>query len=150
MAVTQLLDKQDMGQTIISQGANSNIVTLSGVTYFSVKPGFEGDTTKNCGLTNLEVDNNFLFLRGHDIESVELDSAHTLTIKRVNPAEPDLEVSLAGLTDRPDFELSGGTLYITYSDGEVVEVDGFAIGSGVTSVAHDCTMIGDATMEQAS
>lgn len=136
-----------MAETNITLGTRSNIITLSGVTYFSVTPGYEGDSTKNCGLTNLEVDNNFLFLRGYDIKSIDIDSAHTLTIRRVNPSEPDLQVSLAGLADRPDFELSGGTLYITYSDGEVVEVDGFATGGGVTSVAHDCSLVGEGTME---
>ena len=136
-----------MGQTNISQGSNSNIITLSGVTYFGVHSPYIGDNTKNCGLTNVEVDNNFLFLRGYDIASMEMDSTGTLTLKRVNQAEPDLQVSLGDLKDRPEFKLSGGTLYITYSDGEVVEVDGFAVGSGVTSVAHDCSLIGDGTME---
>ena len=44
-----------------------------GVVYYKLAPGYPGDETKNCGLVGSEIDNNFFFLRGYDIESVRVD-----------------------------------------------------------------------------
>lgn len=46
---------------------------MNAITYFKLKSPYDGDVTKNCALTGLEVDNNFYTLEGRDIQSVELE-----------------------------------------------------------------------------
>lgn len=53
---------------------------LSGVTYYKLEKRYEGDVTKNCGLTGAEIDANFHFLRGRDIKSIELTEEGVLEI----------------------------------------------------------------------
>ena len=46
---------------------------MNGITYYKLKSNYEGDITKNCGLTGQEVDNNFYVLEGRDIKSVTVE-----------------------------------------------------------------------------
>ena len=46
---------------------------ISGVTYFKLEKRYDGDVTKNCGLTGTEIDANFHFLRGREISSIGID-----------------------------------------------------------------------------
>ena len=58
-----------------------------GVIYYKLDPDyhFEGDYTKNCGLTGGEIDGNFHFLRGYDILSIDVTSnKEELVITRLN------------------------------------------------------------------
>ena len=60
-------------QTQLKASNNATYKTVEGVTYFKLKSEFEGDYTKHCGLLGEEIDENFYFLRGYDIESFEFD-----------------------------------------------------------------------------
>lgn len=53
---------------------------LSGVTYYKLEKRYDGDVTKNCGLTGSEIDANFHFLRGRDIKNIELTEEGVLKI----------------------------------------------------------------------
>ena len=58
---------------------NATYKTVEGVTYFKLKSEFEGDYTKHCGLLGEEIDENFYFLRGYDIEDIIVDeNSHLL------------------------------------------------------------------------
>ena len=57
----------------------------SGITYYNLISEYSGDTTKNCGLTINDMDNNFHFLRGEGIFSIEWDRAKCcFIIKKLN------------------------------------------------------------------
>ena len=58
------------------------MVNQSGVTYYNLISQYEGDTTKNCGLTIEDMDNNFHFLRGEGIFSIEWDKTKCCFIVR--------------------------------------------------------------------
>lgn len=83
---------------------------MNGITYFKLlNPKYGGDTTKGCALTGAEVDGNFNFLRGYDIESVGLiNNNTTFRLKRVNGE--NLDVDLQNDTIRRELdEISGKT-----------------------------------------
>lgn len=54
-----------------------------GVTYYKLEQRYEGDKTKGCGLTTVEMDENFHFLRGYDVKSADFTDG-ILTLERVN------------------------------------------------------------------
>lgn len=65
-----------------------------GVTYNKLISGYEGDLTKECGLTVNEVDNNFYFLRGADIKSINTNEDKTLLIfEYVNGVKMEVPIS---------------------------------------------------------
>ena len=72
-------------------------VEISGVTYFRLVSQYPGDQTKNCGLVGSEIDRNFYFLRGNDIESIEI-VGEELVLKKVDGTE--LKVDL--IIEEPD------------------------------------------------
>lgn len=58
---------------------------MNGIKYFKLlNPRYGDDSTKGCALTGAEVDGNFNFLRGYDIQSVDLVDDTILRIERVN------------------------------------------------------------------
>lgn len=62
-----------------------NINETNGVIYYKLDERYDGDITKNCGLTGGEVDSNFFFLRGYDVENIEWDNDNRqLIFKRIN------------------------------------------------------------------
>lgn len=65
-----------------------------GVTYNKLISEYEGDLTKECGLTINEVDNNFYFLRGADIKSINTNEEKTLLIfEYVNGVKMEVPIS---------------------------------------------------------
>ena len=69
---------------------------MAGIKYFKLlSPRYGDDTTKGCALTGAEVDANFNFLRGYDIEKVQIAEETRLVLKRVNGDV--LSVDLGGL-----------------------------------------------------
>ena len=83
---------------------------MNGITYFKLlNPKYGGDTTKGCALTGAEVDGNFNFLRGYDVESIGLvNNNTTFRLKRVNGE--NLDVDLQNDTIRRELdEISGKT-----------------------------------------
>ena len=62
-----------------------NTNKTNGVIYYKLDERYDGDITKNCGLTGGEVDSNFFFLRGYDVENIEWDDDNRqLIFKRIN------------------------------------------------------------------
>ena len=58
---------------------------LSGITYYSLESPYSGDTTKNCGLTAKEIDDNFFFLRGNEIIDFSWDDEeHKFILTKLN------------------------------------------------------------------
>lgn len=135
----------------LSAPNNATYKVVDGVTYFKLKSEFPGDYTKNCGLLGNEIDENFYFLRGYDIESVDYDQENkTIIITRVDKDYDPMEINIGEeiVSDRPEFSLNkeNGTLVITYPDGEQVTVDGFLIeGTEHIRVASDSSLIGNGT-----
>ena len=59
---------------------------------------------KNCGLKGEEIDGNFNFLRGHDIESISFDENDNLVIKRY-----DGSVLTTVKTEKPEYNFAYDT-----------------------------------------
>ena len=58
---------------------------MAGIKYYKLmSPKYGDDTTKGCALTGAEVDGNFNFLRGYDIEKIEIVDDKYLKLTRVN------------------------------------------------------------------
>ena len=127
----------------------------TGVIYFRLNKdvhGYEGDITKNCGLTGQEVDSNFHFLRGYDILNGEWDAEHSLLVlKRVNGDS----IAISGITGGggvPVVIASGstyhpetGTLELNIN-GEITPITGFS--ECCKSLVHMLTELAEATEEE--
>lgn len=132
----------------ISTIRNATYKVVNGVTYFKLVSEFDGDYTKNCGLLGNEIDENFYFLRGYDIKSVDYDKeTKILTITRVDedyePITWDLGQEFE--QERPSFafDKETGILTISYEDGTTETVEGFMVeGSEDISIATDNTLRG--------
>lgn len=128
----------------------------NGITYFNRTPIYPGDVDKHSvGLRSSEIDSNFFFLRGKDIE-YGCWSGDTLLLKTVSGEEvpisgvPDCVVSLSGST----YDADNGILTIS-ANGSTIEISGFTTCScidcsGITEVieeilrrlkAHDDTLL---------
>lgn len=105
--------------------------------------GYSGDITKNCGLRGEEIDSNFNFLRGNDIESVAFDDDGNMSIALYNG-----ETLTAQKTETPEYDFSYDSkrdiLSITSPNGNTTELKGFQIK---TDTFHDYTMEGSGTRE---
>ena len=111
-----------------------------GLTLYTLQSNYSGDTTKNCGLTGGEIDANFLFLRGNDIYSGEINEENnTLILRRGN----EELITISNI--RKNTQITSG--YINNATGELVlETNGDdIIITGFTSslVFTDTTLNGD-------
>lgn len=119
----------------------------SGVIYYKLETGYPGDITKNCGLTGNEIDSNFNFLRGYDIESGIYDpETNKLTLKRFNNEDIVIDMDLSGSELFPEYTFSfdnkEGVLVITKPDGSEERVSGFTVDS-MTEFSVDNTLLGN-------
>lgn len=135
-------------QTQLKASNNATYKTVEGVTYFKLKSEFEGDYTKHCGLLGEEIDENFYFLRGYDIESVEFDDKKNLIIQRVDKDYPPIVINMEDSIEHPtfDFDKEKGTITVTYPDGTVKTMDGFFVEGRDVRIATDSTLNGNGTM----
>ena len=118
-----------------------------GVTYFKLKSEYNGDYTKNCGLTGEEIDKNFNFLRGYDIESLELDNATgVLTLKRVNGEEMHVKAGETIGELKIDFDPLTGTLTYTTFNGKEYKVEGFLSEYTSVEMSTDQSIDGNGTI----
>lgn len=111
-----------------------------GLILYKVESNYSGDITKNCGLTGGEIDANFLFLRGNDIYSGEINEENnTLILRRGN----EELITISNI--RKDIQIKGG--YINNVTGELVlETNGDDIiitGFTTSLVFIDTTLNGD-------
>ena len=135
-------------QTQLKASNNATYKTVEGVTYFKLKSEFEGDYTKHCGLLGEEIDENFYFLRGYDIESVEFDDKKNLIIQRVDKDYPPIVINMEDSIEHPtfDFDKEKGTITVTYPDGTIKIMDGFFVEGRDVRIATDSTLNGNGTM----
>lgn len=80
-------------ETLLRGANTATYGDVNGVTFYKLQSNFSGDTTKDCSLTGEEVDRNFYFLRGYDIESVTYENG-ILTIQRVDHDYAPIEIEL--------------------------------------------------------
>lgn len=100
----------------------------NGITYYKLVSKYNGDETKNCGLTSTEIDANFYFLRGNDIAKGEWDSTtNTLTLYKENGSQIkinnfDETISLDGTS----YDNDKGVLHLMLN-GKDYPIDGFYV-----------------------
>ena len=118
---------------------------MNGITYFKLTSQYEGDVTKNCGLTGGEIDNNFHVLEGRDVKKVELEGTSLkVTLYNDDLLYADLSSLLNGALDTVsfDFDSENGVLTIT-KGGDVQQISGFLT---TCSAYTDGSLKGDGTM----
>lgn len=137
---------------------NATYKVVNGVTYFKLKSEFPGDYTKNCGLLGEEIDENFYFLRGYDIESIEVDKERNLIINRVDKDYAPLIVNIGEKIEHPTFKFDkdNGIILVTYPDGTITTMEGFLVEGKDNEkdneiekdirIATDSTLIGNGTI----
>lgn len=122
-----------------------NTVEVNGVKYFKLNSSYPNDSTKNCGLVGTEVDSNFYFLRGYDIEGISIEGDE-LVLNRVNGQELRVKLSIeeSDSNDRPTitFDKQKGELTFTYPDGEIDVVGGFVFDT-LSEIAVGSTLVGN-------
>lgn len=127
---------------------NATYKVVDGVTYFKLKSEFPGDYTKNCGLLGEEIDENMYFLRGYDIESLEIDENRNLIIHRIDKDYEPLVVNIGEKIGQPTFSFNKetGTILITYPDGTNATMDGFLVEGRDIRIATDSSIGGNGTI----
>lgn len=117
---------------------------------YQAKSPYAGDVTKNCALTGKEVDNNFLNLKGEDIEKIYLDEeTKKLTFTRFKNGlkncngetiDAKIEIDLTELEYVTGYKYEDGVIKVTYSNGKTAEMPVEAFGM---AVATDSTINGN-------
>ena len=118
-----------------------------GIIYYKLDNEFhyDGDYTKNSGLTGGEIDGNFHFLRGYDISSFELsENKDKLTIRRINGEIIDIDVKSLFSDIAFDYDNINGVLKVTLPYGNTFDLEGFLTSKSLL-VHSDSTLIGDGT-----
>lgn len=92
----------------------------SGVTYYNLISEYEGDVTKNCGLTIEDMDNNFHFLRGEGIFSIEWDKNKCcFIVKKLNGEVIETDAVSKYISDSIITALSGVTEDVVKLESEL-------------------------------
>lgn len=123
------------------------MATERGVIYYKLDSQnlYDGDMTKNCGLTGNEIDGNFHFLRGHDIKSFGVsDDKSELIISRFNGEELAINVHKELKGYEFAYDKANGVLSITSPDGSLFDLKGF-LTERIFHVYGDSTIDGDGT-----
>ena len=117
---------------------------LKGLIYYKLDAdvhGYKNDITKNGSLRGEEIDGNFHFLRGNDIENMSFEENGTLLIKRYNG-----EILTAKQSSNQDYDFKydpeTNSLIIIKPNGEEIRVEGF---NTIVNIHHDETLEGDGT-----
>ena len=103
------------------------MINKKGVTYYKLESDYPGDVTKYCGLSGVEIDANFHFLRGQDVRDVSFDSEKgELTITRVDGSQiivegvkSEIETKIETIVEKHFEEI---TLRGTYFDEDKMEL----------------------------
>ena len=114
-----------------------------GVKYFKLVSKYDGDYTKNCGLTGEEIDGNFHFLRGYDIKGLYInEETGDLVIERVNGEQLSAKVGEKLCDFVIDFDPITGVLTYTTYNGNTYKVEGFLTESSSIKMSTDHTIDG--------
>lgn len=130
---------------------------MNGITYYKFESTYDGDSTKYCSLTATEVDKNFNFLRGkeiNDVKWVEKDDALVITLLNGEKFEvTGLKTSIledfgkeyvSVDMDGTYFDRDTLLLHLVINGHEFI-VNGF---DGVNSIYTDDTINGNATKDE--
>lgn len=100
-----------------------------GITYFNLSSPYEGDRNRKCSLSSGEIDDNFYFLRGYDIEDGIADKdRQSIVLTRVNGDEILIPVDefLSNITDSGScFDNETGILHLNLN-GIEIPISGFS------------------------
>ena len=102
---------------------------MAGLTLRGLNSGFSGiyqDTTKNSVLSHTELDNNFIYLKGHIIYDVQ-ESFDTITFKKLNGE--DLSFTISNDVHVTGGTYSNGTTTFTNNTGGTFNVAGYYTGA---------------------
>lgn len=120
-----------------------------GVIYYKLDPDyhFDGDFTKNCGLTGGEIDSNFQFLRGYDISTIDVTPDKTeLIITRLNGEEARIniakELNVSDFKYEFEYDKNEGILKIITPYEETINLEGF-LTDKFNRVFGDFSILGD-------
>ena len=118
----------------------------NGVVYYKREAEYDGDRTLDRSLTGNEVDGNFFFLRGYDIERIAVNSeTHELTLTRVDGQKLKVNIGQEIGGVQISFNPNTGVLHVITPAGEY-DVPGFlSLESGIR-IATDDTLDGSGVM----
>lgn len=97
---------------------------INNITYYKMKSPYEGDITKNCALTGVEVDNNFFTLEGRDIKSISVEDSD-IVITLLNGNCIKAKNALDNVITNISFDENSGILSVFYHDGRIEKLKGF-------------------------
>lgn len=127
---------------------NASYKVVDGITYFKLRSEFDGDYTKNCGLLGEEVDANFYFLRGYDIDTIDINDDRELIITRIDKDYSPIIINLDEALGRINFNFDkeDGVINVIYPDGDTQSIGGFLVEGKNVKISTDHSLDGDGTM----
>ena len=123
----------------------------TGITYYKLISAYNGDITKNCGLTGGEIDTNFFNLRSNDIDTIDItEDGKSLVFTRLNKEKIVVEGINAQEfninVDETYYDKENGTLVLNIN-GVEHRVEGFFHEAITHKVYSGYNIIGDGTEE---
>lgn len=121
---------------------------INGVRYYKRRAIYENDVTLNKSLLGEEIDGNFFFLRGNDIDKIGVDEEnHLLTLERVNGQKLTVDISQEIGDTVLSFDPETGVLHVVTPASEY-DVTGFLSLETGLHIASDETLKGEGTIEK--
>lgn len=126
---------------------------INGITYYKLKSPYNGDVTKNCSVSGIEIDNNFFTLEGRDVKSITVDGTD-IVLNLLNGEQLKAVDVLDNFITNISFDKENGILKTYRNNGEVEEFDGFVSihehnnHKHLDAVASNETLTGNGTHEK--
>lgn len=126
---------------------------INGITYYKLKSPYNGDVTKNCSVSGIEIDNNFFTLEGRDVKSITVDGTD-IVLNLLNGEQLKAVDVLDNFITNISFDKENGILKTYRNNGEVEEFDGFVSihehnnHKHLDAVASSETLTGNGTHEK--
>ena len=126
---------------------------INGITYYKLKSPYNGDVTKNCSVSGIEIDNNFFTLEGRDVKSITVDGTD-IVLNLLNGEQLKAIDVLDNFITNISFDKENGILKAYHNNGDVEEFDGFVSihehndHKHLDAVASNETLIGNGTNEK--
>lgn len=126
---------------------------INGITYYKLKSPYNGDVTKNCSVSGIEIDNNFFTLEGRDVKSITVDGTD-IVLNLLNGEQLKAVDVLDNFITNISFDKENGILKTYRNNGEVEVFDGFVSihehnnHKHLDAVASNETLTGNGTHEK--
>ena len=126
---------------------------INGITYYKLKSPYNGDVTKNCSVSGIEIDNNFFTLEGRDVKSITVDGTD-IVLNLLNGEQLKAVDVLDNFITNISFDKENGILKAYRNNGEVEVFDGFVSihehnnHKHLDAVASNETLTGNGTHEK--